>query len=99
MGEMRNEDHAFEKDSDGIYIIEEGQCEIISSTDGFIPKTLRRWDFFGESELLKVIVGVEFLLFRATHTSETSKSPPLMDASAYSFLMTTSRGFQCTSSW
>jgi len=43
--------------NDGIFIIESGTCNIIHKYDNFFAKELRKWDFFGESELLKVIVS------------------------------------------
>eukprot|EP00347_Sterkiella_histriomuscorum_P006255 403353470 len=46
---------SIEREADGIYIVDEGQCAIVNKSDNFESKTLRRWDFFGECDLLKVI--------------------------------------------
>ena len=55
---------------EGLYIIESGKCEIIHRFDNFKAKELRKWDFFGECDLLKVIVRFTLdLSFRVTHTS------------------------------
>ena len=40
---------------EGIYLIDSGQCSIMHPTDQFNAKTLRRWDFFGEIDMLKVV--------------------------------------------
>ena len=39
----------------GMFLIETGTCHVIHKYDGFNSRELRRWDFFGESELLKVV--------------------------------------------
>lgn len=42
--------------NEGIFIVESGKCSIVHRYDNFKAKDIRRWDFFGECELLKVIV-------------------------------------------
>lgn len=46
-----------EKDdpNDGLYIIESGTCHLVHRNDQFNAREMRRWDFFGECELLKCI--------------------------------------------
>ena len=47
---------AFEDDPNlGIYLIDSGTCHLLHKYDGFNCRELRRWDFFGECDLLKVI--------------------------------------------
>jgi hypothetical protein len=53
--EEKKED-VFEDDPNlGIYLIDYGTCNLTHRYDGFNCRELRRWDFFGECDLLKVI--------------------------------------------
>jgi len=45
-------------DGEGLFIVENGTCKIVHRYDQFEVRELRRWDFFGESDLLKVIVRI-----------------------------------------
>jgi CRP-like cAMP-binding protein len=45
-------------DGEGLFIVENGTCKIVHRYDQFEVRELRRWDFFGESDLLKVIVSI-----------------------------------------
>ncbi|CDW89040.1 tpr domain containing protein [Stylonychia lemnae] len=53
--EIDEQTNEFEKEPEGIYIIDQGKCRIIHKQDQFESKILRRLDFFGECDLLKVI--------------------------------------------
>ena len=44
---------------EGFYLILEGSCIVRNHDDGFWSKKLKRSDFFGESEILKII-GFDF---------------------------------------
>jgi hypothetical protein len=43
--------------NEGLYIMQSGVCSIVHKYDQFEVKELRSWDFFGECDLLKVIVS------------------------------------------
>jgi len=57
---------------EGLYILESGVCTIVHPHDSYHAKELKRWDFFGECDLLKVVVRNHLLKYRATPTSATS---------------------------
>jgi len=46
------------KEADGIYLVDSGKCTIINYSDSFKPQTLKNGDFFGEDDILKVIVNL-----------------------------------------
>ena len=45
-------------DAEGLFIVESGTCKIKHRYDDFEVRELRSWDFFGECDLLKVIVTI-----------------------------------------
>ena len=45
------------EESDGIYVIESGECILENPLDGYVAATLTRGDIFGESEIIHIIVS------------------------------------------
>jgi hypothetical protein len=44
-----------EYNKEGLYILESGLCRVVHPEDKYMAKELKRWDFFGECDLLKVV--------------------------------------------